>query len=206
MMGKKSGVATAIKNELNRNALAIHCHAHSLNVVCGGSIKNCKLMQNALETSLDISKPVKKSPKFESQLITIHQKGLFTENDEQNKTKTIRVFSDTGRTVRRSALVSIIQHYEELKESWKWCLKEYKDTETKARIIGVQTQMNKFNYFFGVKLAILLLRHSDDLSTTLQRPKLSASQVQSIARKTVITLEKLRDDDYFLLFWKEVLS
>ena len=175
MMGKKSGVAAAIKNELNRNALAIHCHAHSLNVVCGGSIKNCKLMQNALETSLEISKPVKKSPKFESQLITIHQKGLFTENDEQNKTKAVRVFSDTGWTVRRSTLVSIIQHYEELKESWKWCLKEYKDTETKARIIGVETQMNKFNYFFGVKLAILLLRHSDDLSTTLQRPKLCFS-------------------------------
>ena len=65
--------------------------------------------------------------------------------------------------------------------------------------------MNKFNYFFGVKLAILLLRHSDNLSTTLQSPKLSASQAQSIAQKTVITLEKIREDDYFLLFWKEVL-
>ena len=163
-------------------------------------------MQNTFETFLAISKLVKKSPKRESQLITIHTKGLFTENDEQNKTKTIRVFSDTRWTVRCGALVSIIQHYEELKELWKWCLKEYKDTETKARIVGVQTQMNKFNYFFGVKLAILLLRHSDDLSKTLQSPKLFASQAQSIAQKTVITLEKLRNDDYFLLFWKEVLT
>ena len=39
MMGKKSGVATTIKNELNRNALAIHCHAHALNLACGDSIK-----------------------------------------------------------------------------------------------------------------------------------------------------------------------
>ena len=52
-------------------------------------------MQSALETSFEISKPVKKSPKRESQLINIHAKGLFTENDEQNKTKTIRIFSDT---------------------------------------------------------------------------------------------------------------
>ena len=37
-------------------------------------------MQNALETSVEISKR-------ESQLITIHTKGLFTENDEQNKKK-----------------------------------------------------------------------------------------------------------------------
>ena len=40
----------------------------------------------------------------------------------------------------------------------------------------------------------------------MQSLKLSASQAESIARKTVITLEKLRDDDYFLLFWKEVLT
>ena len=78
--------------------------------------------------------------------------------------------------------------------------------ETKARIIGVQTQLNKFNYFFGAKLAIVLVRHSDNLSTISQNPKLSASQAQSIVRKIVIILEKLRDDDYFLLFWKEVLT
>ena len=34
----------------------------------------------------------------------------------------------------------------------------------------------------------------------------SASQAQSITRETVITLEKLRDDDYFLLLWKEILT
>ena len=120
---------------------------------------------------------------------------MFTENDKQNKTKTIRVFSDKRWTGRCGALVSIIQHYEEFKELWKWYLKEYKDTETKACIIGVQIQVNKFNYFFEVKLAILLLWHSDDLSTTLQSRKLSASRAQPIALKTVITLEKLRDDD-----------
>ena len=86
--------------------------------------------------------------------------------------------------MRCGALVSIIQHYKELKELWRSCLKEYKDTKTKAHIIGVQTQMNKFNYFFVIKLAILLLRHSDNHSTTLHSPKLSASQAQSVARKT----------------------
>ena len=51
-------------------------------------------MQNALETSFEISKLVKKSPKRELQLINIDTKGLFGENDKQNKTKTFRVFSD----------------------------------------------------------------------------------------------------------------
>ena len=39
MMGKKSGGATTLKNELNKNAWAIHYHAHALNVACGDSIK-----------------------------------------------------------------------------------------------------------------------------------------------------------------------
>ena len=57
--------------------------------------------------------------------------------------------------------------------------------------------MNKFNYFFGVELAILLLRHSDNFGATLKSLKLSASQPQSITQKTVITLENLRGDDCF---------
>ena len=40
----------------------------------------------------------------------------------------------------------------------------------------------------------------------MQSLKLSAPQAQSITRETVITLGKLRDDRYFLLFWEEVLS
>ena len=91
----------------------------------------------------------KKSPKRESHLINIHTKALLTENDEQNKAKALRVFNDTRSAVRCGALVSINQHYKDLKELWKWCLKEYKDMETKACIISVQTQMNKFNYFLG---------------------------------------------------------
>ena len=72
MMDKKSGVATTTKNESNKNDLAKHCHAHALNLACDNSIKNCKLIQNALETALEIPKLLKKSPKRESQLITIH--------------------------------------------------------------------------------------------------------------------------------------
>ena len=66
--------------------------------------------------------------------------------------------------------------------------------------------MNKFEYFFGVKLTIILLRHSDKLSATFKISKLPASQAQSIARESITTLEKLRDDDYFSLFWKELLT
>ena len=72
----------------------------------------------------------------------------------------------------------------------------------KGRIIGVQFQFKTFRYLFGVALGQLILRHSDNLSKTLQSPKLSAAEGQRIAPMTVTTLHLLRDDRHFDLFWK----
>ena len=36
------------------------------------------------------------------------------------------------------------------------------DTETKARIQGIQSQMNTFNFLFGALLGELVLRHTDN--------------------------------------------
>ena len=38
-----------------------------------------------------------------------------------------------------------------------------KDTEMRARIIGDAAQMKEFDYYFGVSLEELILRHSDHL-------------------------------------------
>ena len=45
------------------------------------------------------------------------------------------------------------------------------------------------------------MKHSDNLSKTLQSPKLSASEGQRIATMTVKTLQSLRTDSNFDLFW-----
>ena len=60
-MSKMSGVATTIRNELGKNALATHCHGHALILACSNSINNSKLIQSALETSFEISK-LEKNP------------------------------------------------------------------------------------------------------------------------------------------------
>ena len=53
MMNKKSEVVTTIKNELNKDGLAIHCHAQALNLARGGNTKNCTLIQNAPKTCFE---------------------------------------------------------------------------------------------------------------------------------------------------------
>ena len=61
------------------------------------------------------------------------------------------------------------------------------DTETKARIQGVAIQVKIFNYAFGNMLGKLILRHSNNLSSTLQHKSLSAGEGQQVAHITVQT-------------------
>ena len=60
--------------------------------------------------------------------------------------------------------------------------------------------MQTFDFLFGVILGELL-RHSDNLSMTLQSSKMSAAKAQQIVSMTVKTLETLRMEDNFGYFW-----
>ena len=64
--------------------------------------------------------------------------------------------------------------------------------------------MQTFDFFFGLRLGILLLRHSDNLSMSLQAENLCAAEAQKIAKSTVNILKEMRSDEKFNLFWKDV--
>ncbi|KAI0243334.1 hypothetical protein LSAT2_014476, partial [Lamellibrachia satsuma] len=85
-------------------------------------------------------------------------------------------------------------------------IKEHSDTEMKARIRGVDYHMMKFYFFHGLALGEFLLRHTDSLSTTLQRPNLSAAEGQSITSMTVNNFSNLRSEFFFFLFLADVMS
>ena len=55
MSGAKSGVVTRLCAAEPR-AVFTHCYGHLLNLVCGDAIKRCKLMQDALDTTHEITK------------------------------------------------------------------------------------------------------------------------------------------------------
>ena len=72
----------------------------------------------------------------------------------------------------------------------------------RARILGVQSQMEKFYYFWGAALGELILWHTDNLSRTLQKANMSAAEGQKIV---VRTLQSLRTDSNFQLFWEKAI-
>ena len=74
----------------------------------------------------------------------------------------------------------------------------------KGRIIGVQTQMSRYNLLFGLKPCERILKITDNLSKTLQHQSLSAAQAQEIVELTVKTLNSIRTDEAFELFFEVV--
>ena len=88
---------------------------------------------------------------------------------------------------------------------WISALQVTRDTEVKARIQGVSAQMS-FQFLFGVMLGELVLRHTDNLSRTLQHKSFSTAEGQEIARMTVKTLQSIRSSELFELIWSKVSS
>ena len=111
------------------------------------------------------------------------------------------MFSGTRWTVEAGLLASTYENYQELEELWRWYLIECKDREAKLRVLGVQTKMRIFDYFYGLRLGILLLRHSDNLSASLQTKYLYAAEAQTTAKHTVATLKKIKTEENCHLFW-----
>ena len=60
--GTRNGVVTQLRDEENQ-AVFLHCYGHALNLAVGDSIKNSKLLKDALEIAFEVSKLVKFSPK-----------------------------------------------------------------------------------------------------------------------------------------------
>ena len=107
--------------------------------------------------------------------------------------------------MRGSSLESVRINYKVFHELWEEAKDIVKDSETRARIVGVQFYMKSFDYLFGMVLGEHLLKHTDNLSKTLQSPSLTASDGQHIADLTVKILQKIREEDAFDLFWQNVL-
>ena len=56
----------------------------------------------------------------------------------------------------------------------------------------VQTQVRTFDYFYGLRLGILLLRYIDNLSALLQAKELCAAESQTIANILFLQLRRRR--------------
>ena len=81
-----------------------------------------------------------------------------------------------------------------------------RQSDMKARIIGVQTKMQTFSVIYELQLAILVLAHSDSLSTSIQRVELCAVDAQQNAKLSVTVLRGIQSDRDASLHWTKVIN
>ena len=183
MAGSKSGVAAQIKTEKPR-AIFTHCHCYSLQLAAGDTVKGIKNLKDTLDTTSEISNLLKYSPK---------RNAMFRKLKEQLAPTTPGFWTlcPTRWTVRTASLQSVVDNWKVLQEVWEECLATKLEPDIKGRVIGVQHQMATFDYFLGVNLAILLLKHSDNLSRTLRDPDMLVAECQSVTNLTTSTVAKV---------------
>ena len=113
-------------------------------------------------------------------------------------------FALQGGLSALSLFAIIIANYDSIQLLWETAVHATSDTKLKARIHGVGSQMQSFQFLFGLVLSEVILRHTDKLSQTLQQPKLSRIEGHGVAMLTVKTLEGLQTEDNFDLFWERL--
>ena len=170
----------------------------AMDLAVGDAVKGCKLMKSCFEVVYEISKLIKRSPKRDS----MFQK-LKVEIAED--TPGFRVLCPTRWTVRAASIQSVLDNHEVLLGVWEESKASSIDSEIRARIIGMQTQMENFDFLFGLLLASLLLGHSDNLSKSLQHESLCAAEGQHITKLTLDVLKSLRNDEQFTLFYEKAI-
>ena len=144
MSDAKKGVAKILRDEEPR-AIFTHCYGHALNLAVGDCVKQCDVMKIAFEIVAEVSKLIKKSPKRDAAFEKLKA-------DLAPETPGFRVLCPTLWNVRAASQQSVIDNYEVLLLVWQEALVGSLDGEMRAHIIGVETQMMKFNFLFGRRL------------------------------------------------------
>ena len=200
----RNGVTAIIKWD-NPKCLLTHFYCHTLNLAVGDTVKGVPLLKETLENTYELTKLVKYSPKRQDALKNI-QEELKIENlklpvDDNNTDidtfSRLRLFCPTRWTVRAKALHSIFNNYKLVLDmlAWRNDSKNTSGTDIRARAAGLERKMNYFNFMYGLRLSMLVLTHSDNLSATLQTPNICAADAQKATNLVIDTLQKLRTDE-----------
>ena len=123
MTGRRNGIVTQIQDE-EPHALFTHCYGHSLNLAALDMIMGCKLLKAVLETTHELVKLIKYSPRREALFREV--KGELGEGNSG-----LRVLCPTSWMVRADSMASVISNYPILQAMWEDAADIVRDTTLK---------------------------------------------------------------------------
>ena len=159
------------------------------------TLKNIKCLSDVLDHSLEICKLLKYSPRRDAIFHKLHQ-------ELSPQVPGIRNLCPTRWTVRALSLESIRLNYTTLEATWSEASEVATQSEVKSRINGVASKMKEFDFLFGLMLAERILKHTDNLSKTIQATTMPAVEARGLSKLCIQLFKKIRTEDCFDQFWE----
>ncbi|CAM4816274.1 unnamed protein product [Rotaria magnacalcarata] len=110
----------------------------------------------------------------------------------------------TRWTMRAESYNSLLINYELVQEALSTLIEEIGGPGIKAN--GLHEQINKFYFFFRLKLGYLLFSATEKLSRIIQSSSCGLQDVLSSAESLIRYFERIRDDINFKSFYTKILK
>ena len=202
MSGRLSGVQARISADFPK-AVYIHCFCHSLSLAVQDSSRNILLISQTLDTIQELSNLVKYSSKRKALLETIKQ-------DLDCNIATLKPLCPTRWTVKAKSFESVLLNYEPLLELLHSIMTRSdggtSTFEVLSKASGIHSRLDTFDMLFGIMLGEKFFSITDTLSCSLQGENVTASDAKLASTAVCNTIERLRSDTEFSLFWDSATS
>ena len=163
------------------------------------------MLKESLEDAYELTKLIKYSPKRQAALhrkqeeLKIDNLYLTANTSEQMKSANyskILLLSPARWAVTAKAPHSIHNNCKPIQEWLTWCedSKNNLDPDSRARVGGLLKIMKSFNFMYGLKLSMMVLDHTDNLSAVLQTTNLCVADAQETARLVLDTITRIRNE------------
>ena len=158
---------------------------HCLNLAVQDTCRSIKILRDAFDTVLELSKLFKYSAKKKAMLLKLKSE------------------KSTRWTVWAGSLRSILLNYEVIQGVLEEILEVYSgNTEATSTARGILVTSQRFSFFFAVA-AEKFLSVTDTLSKAIQKKSLCASEARSMSIITTSCLKDHRTDASFKKFWDD---
>uniref|UniRef100_UPI00358EF41D zinc finger MYM-type protein 1-like isoform X2 n=1 Tax=Myxine glutinosa TaxID=7769 RepID=UPI00358EF41D len=195
----KSVICTRMQREAPR-ATFTHCYGHTVQLAVCFAMREVDEFGDVVDTVQEIT-----------ELRTLpHKRNTILDQLRHEIAPDTSDFHDlcpTRCTVSADSFQMVIDNYGVLRCTWDEYLEDkHLKSDVKAQIVGIKVKMESFDFYFGTRVAGLILKLTDNLSKTLEHTDMSASNCQEIAVGTLKTLEKMRSDYDWQLFWASTVQ
>ena len=197
MSGALNGVASRIQSD-QPNALYVHCAVHCLILCLQDSGRSCACVRDALGLATEISNVIRASPKRLAQFRHLR-------DQLSPGSPSLKPLCATRWTVRNGSLDAILKNYNVICEELSQIAAEsHSESSTKAS--GLLAIMDKFQTYYGLKLAFLIFGATEQLSATLQYKDINAQEVTLAVSAAIGFLERQQSDAAFDTFYGAVVE